>query len=141
VRGSRADATGLNGAPPPPELRPIATELAFCQRYFSKSYPQSTAPGANIGNGNGSVLYTTTPGPSVIVGGSMPFPVTMRATPIFTIYDNVGNSGKFSNFYNGSWASNVSPANAIANSGAYFFFNYAGAVQNASFDYTASAEL
>ena len=34
IRVTPGVATGLNANPPPPELRPVATELALCHRYF-----------------------------------------------------------------------------------------------------------
>ena len=37
IRVTPGAPTGLNSNPPPPELRPIGMELAFCQRYFSTS--------------------------------------------------------------------------------------------------------
>ena len=38
IRVTPGAASGLNANPPPPELRPIATELGFCQRYFIAWY-------------------------------------------------------------------------------------------------------
>jgi hypothetical protein len=34
IRVTPGAATGLNSNPPPPELRPVATELPFCERYY-----------------------------------------------------------------------------------------------------------
>lgn len=34
IRVTPGASAGLNPSPPPPELRPIGTELAFCQRYY-----------------------------------------------------------------------------------------------------------
>jgi hypothetical protein len=42
IRVTPAVATGLNANPPPPELRPVAAELAFCQRYYYRRNSQST---------------------------------------------------------------------------------------------------
>lgn len=117
-------------------------ELARCQRYYVKSYAPSTVPGTNLGAGNGGVFFTNTASASTICGGPLPFGVTMRAVPTFSIWDNVGNVGKVSVFFSGSWTNNVTPSNAITlTSTCYAFVNYLGSVQNMSFDYTASAEL
>jgi hypothetical protein len=34
IRSTPGVATGINNTPPPPELRPVSIELAFCQRYL-----------------------------------------------------------------------------------------------------------
>ena len=55
IRVTAGLSTGLNNSPPTPELRPISAEMPFCQRYLSKSYSQSVAPGASITAGEGGV--------------------------------------------------------------------------------------
>ena len=80
VRVTPGVAGGVNANPPPPELRPIGSELALNERY----YWTQTATTASIYYGNVyafsatlAVLYT-------------PFPVTMRVAPTAT-YSSAGN--------------------------------------------------
>ena len=63
---------GLNANPPPPELRPVAIELAFCQRYYQ------------VGTLIGQVYQVAAGG--VWIGAS--FPVTMRAAPTMATITN-----------------------------------------------------
>jgi hypothetical protein len=67
-------------------------ELAACQRYFQKSYLQSTAPGTATTDG---VIWNWvgTAGTGTL-GTSVKLPVTMRIAPTLTIYDGSGNSAK-----------------------------------------------
>jgi hypothetical protein len=71
--------TGLNSAPPAPELRPIAPELAFCERYFAKTFPQGTVPAQN--SGVESDLEIIAPVTNQTATCTWSFPVTMRAKP------------------------------------------------------------
>ena len=71
IRVTPGVATGVNANPPPPELRPIATELAFCQRYFWE-----IAPGAaNVYLANGIQGNGTTTTYIIL------YPVPMRIAP------------------------------------------------------------
>ena len=72
-------ATGVNANPPPPELRPIQTELAECQRYYYQSL-SGVADSATQPSGVSSLQFIE------------PFPQTMRATPSVTIASNLTNS-------------------------------------------------
>ncbi len=74
----------------PFERRDYGRELAMCQRYYSKSYNTSVAPGtANSFDGLVATSSTSTISGGVIV--SFGFPVEMRASPTMTFYS--GNSG------------------------------------------------
>jgi Major tropism determinant N-terminal domain len=73
IRVTPGAAAGLNADPPPPELRPIATELGFCQRYFTAW--SSTAANSPFASG---FVDTST---SALFG--LFFPVSMRAAPSF----------------------------------------------------------
>jgi hypothetical protein len=134
IRVTPGVATGLNSNPPPPELRPLAFELPFCQRYFDKSYAMGTAPGANVGAGGGSVWV----GQSAFE--SMRFSQRMRAVPTFTGYDNTGASGKLS-YYSGGWQNGqaIGSVNSGVSDALWYVQGYSGGTTN--FDYTASAEL
>jgi hypothetical protein len=57
--------------PPPPELRPIGYELAFCQRYYRQT----------IGSTNGEPTVYGYGAAGQAMGTSITFPVPMRATP------------------------------------------------------------
>ena len=82
-------------------------ELAMCQRYYQKSYPQGIAPANNInttyGTGVGmnmglaaQVANGGTVGSNRGWGQSRPFPVTMRTTPTVRFWDSLGNLSKYS---------------------------------------------
>jgi hypothetical protein len=67
-------------------------ELAACQRYYTKTYAQGTAPAtATSTNIMASILPTSGTGSFFL---SARFPVTMRGTPTITAYDSAGASGK-----------------------------------------------
>ncbi len=80
IRVTPGAAVGLNSNPPPPELRPVATELAFCQRYFIEW--ASTAANALFASG---FVDTAT---SALFG--LFYPAGMRATPGFSF--SAGNT-------------------------------------------------
>jgi hypothetical protein len=68
----------------PFEHRPIGTELALCQRYFSKSYLQSEVPGAtNSPHSIGRFVDAVSSYAAIQIS----FPQTMRAIPTVTGYD------------------------------------------------------
>jgi len=81
----------------PFERRPFGTELQLAMRYFEKSYPLGTAPGATTDLG---VRYSSTtqsaPAGTGFMIDSCPFIVQKRATPTVVYYDQVGNAGKVS---------------------------------------------
>lgn len=73
----------------PFEVRPYATELALCMRYYQKSYDDGVAPGT-VGQSYLQAYFTSTGGGSY----SFPFPVRMRGTPVLTAYSiNNGAAG------------------------------------------------
>lgn len=71
----------------PFELRPVSEELALCQRYFCKTFPQAVIPVQNVGDEIGAlhsaVHVAGTAGQTSVVWD---FPVTMRGTPSITSY-------------------------------------------------------
>lgn len=100
-----AAAGATNFSPPPPELRPVITELEICQRYFWKSFPQGTAPASGAGL-TGAINYIVQQGGATYYYSvAVSFPTTMRSAPTITFYNPI-NSG--SNWYDN---------NASANSG------------------------
>ena len=86
------------------EERPISLELALCQRYYWKTFPQDTTPASSAGIA-GSITYRTGTTGIVASGQYVQFPVKMRAAPTITFYNSeaagttwrnttdVGNSG------------------------------------------------
>ena len=87
------------------DYRPYGTELALCQRYYEKGYPQGTAPAngavVDIRQGPATVYNTTT-----AEVGQIRFAVTKRTVPTATLYNSSGTSasaGQWS-LYAGGWA-------------------------------------
>ncbi|MGP0058400.1 MAG: hypothetical protein ACLPID_03820 [Beijerinckiaceae bacterium] len=74
IRVTPGVSTGLNSSPPVPELRPIAAELAFCQRYYLKL-------GGNVSEDIIVAGYNTAGNGTAI---NMVYPATMRANPTAT---------------------------------------------------------
>jgi hypothetical protein len=75
------------------EHRSFGEELALCQRYYQKSYPQDTTPGTAVTD-NTKIQFSFGTAGSGIVGYNVSLPVVMRTNPTTTIYDGDGNSGK-----------------------------------------------
>jgi hypothetical protein len=74
----------------------IQGETALCQRYYQKSYTQSTTPATNGASG-----YTFTPYPANATNlaslGYVSFPVMMRAAPTVTVYSfTLSSTGRVS---------------------------------------------
>jgi hypothetical protein len=132
----------------PFERRPYGTELALCQRYYHKSYPQGTAP-ADSATGSAYGIGSATVGDAVSVfSPSIPYPVCMRATPTFTFYrtPNSATSGQGA-AYNGSWQTGTTTAlNAVSDNRFSVYLNKAATFTAGSsylleYAYSASAEL
>lgn len=123
------------------ERRPIGTELALCQRYFSKSYNTETSPGT--ATSDGSVLMAAHATTSFLGFGKISFPVSMRATPTVTGYNP--STGLTTDFMRNTNANTNHPG-ALIDQGSSGFSAY---VANSSisagvavrFHYTASIEL
>jgi hypothetical protein len=77
LRSTPGVPVGLNANPPPPELRPIATELAFCQRYF-----YDPANGGVATQAFQVAMYAT--GAGAVTTPMISLPTTMRAQPTLT---------------------------------------------------------
>lgn len=72
-------------------------ELAVCQRYFSKSYNQETAP-ATASNNVGNFQFQAISATPTASRGNVRFPVSMRTSPTITVYST--NSGTSAKLYN-----------------------------------------
>ena len=131
-----ATASATNSSPPPPELRPILAELAFCQRYFQSSYALGTSPGTTFTQGSGSILMSIGSG---LTTWTVFFMAKFRAGPTFTSYDAAGNSSKYT-YYNSGWNNSGSTWTQNVFEGS-FTFNFTGTGTAINFEYTATAEL
>lgn len=145
IRVTPGVAVGLNGNPPPPELRPIGAELAFCQRYFQMSFPQGTTPGSDTGVA-AAVFFPQVVAASTYQYGTgyTLFKTTMRGITTVTIYNPaVAASYQVYNGIVGASCSNTAPANQGDSGFSLNTETPAGsAVGNfLYFQWTASAEL
>jgi hypothetical protein len=83
-------SAGLNSNPPPPELRPVGTELATCLRYF---WAIAASGAAEVPYLNANAFTAT------LARGVLQFPAVMRAAPtaIFSAANTFYFSGAGSN--------------------------------------------
>jgi hypothetical protein len=118
-----------------------ATQLQQCQRYYSTSYSYGTVAGTNVGGQGGGCTYIPQGTAVGQAGTAYMYPVTMRAPPTHTLYDNAGNSGKMSR-YNAGWNNNDTPqATNLYGTTGFLVQSSATTGVAFSFDYTARAEL
>jgi hypothetical protein len=126
------------------ERRPIGTELAMCQRYFSKSYDDETAPGSatTLGLVFGGKLSASSYGYC-----SVNYDVKMRGVPTINFWDGNGNASKFSYLTEPgattTFTHNIAPGSSPFNmSSRSFCIVASAAIVNSSFlHFQASAEL
>ena len=119
------------------EFLPIDVDLIRCQRYFTTCYDLGTALGTVPASNEGAVDILVPSGGTGAFITTVYFPVTMRATPTISVWDNAGTSGTV---YKG--ASGQTPN--ISNIGQKNVRIGSVSAQNASelfFWYQASAEL
>jgi len=91
--------------------RPLAQELALCQRYYEKSYNQDTAPGAVSSAGSLNRLVEATASYATV--GQAIFKAQKRINPSVTVYSTVtGAAGMIRNFNGGT-----DVAAAVSNTG------------------------
>jgi hypothetical protein len=126
----------------PFENRLYGTELALCQRYANKSFPQSTAPATNAGV-NGSIYFGQVAAASTTqtVTG-VRFPVTMRAAPTITIYNPSAANNNIRAVAGADWSGTTTTA--IEDSGFGVFGTSSasyGVGAAAAYHYLAVAEL
>ncbi len=133
---------GLNNSPPLAELRPIAAELPFNQRYLCSSYGNSIAPGTATHAG---MVAAATGTSAFAFNGTVNFPVQMRATPTLSYWDGAGNSSKVSATESASsftFTDNVSATPTPGNiSVSGFMVGSSGTVGEIFIHYLSSAEL
>ena len=120
------DSTG-SGVATDFEHRSYGSELARCQRYYWKSFPDGTAPAVNLGNTD-SIFFQVVTG----YNGSIIMPMSMRTDPTVNFYnpsaDNTNDSSS------GAIATNRSTSNGI-------FIEWGNVAGNSYTQITAEAEL
>jgi hypothetical protein len=122
------------------EYRQYGTELNLCQRYYQKSYPLATLPGASVGDS--AIQNSWGTAGSGICGNAVVLPVSMRASPTLTVYDVVGNSARVSIYDTGAAETNDIPLNTSnADSQRLMVRIFGYSASGMSFMYTVSAEL
>jgi hypothetical protein len=141
MRVTPGATTGLNSNPPPPELRHVAAETAFCQRYYWQWTPGNDAP-VNIFSAFSSTQAW---------GTLFDLPVTMRAAPTcavssashFGLSAGSGMKAVTATDFTNSSVNTISTYNGWTASSASFTTGQAIilATQNASAWISASAEL
>jgi hypothetical protein len=124
IRDTPGVPTGLNSNPPPPELRPIATELAFCQRYYYRRGAQSSSD---------PLAQMHAASSTAVIGKVLDFPVEMRASPTI----NISGAGHLSLF--SASASTTYTVTSITNwsSGSQFALSTLGGITASSGALTA----
>jgi len=124
------------------DYRPLGTELALCQRYYTKSYEYSTVPGTStqLGLVGGAVGLSS-------LGGSIsiPFFTQMRILPNMLFWDKVGTASTVTGITSAQTATNglsTSPNGPFNISQNSFWLTGNGTSTYTIFcHYTASAEL
>jgi hypothetical protein len=96
------------------DFRSYGTELALCQRYYYKTFPQATAPAQNTTVYSGAINYVAVLAGANYMSAPVFFPVVMRATPTtITFYNPGAANAKWKNGSSGS-----DSGNAVTNAGA-----------------------
>jgi len=93
IRVTNGVPAGLCANPPPPELRMIATEIGFNQRYYQNSF-NGAAPAQGIGANMGELQWAAANTAGNITRGYIHFPVPMRASPAVTVYNPVSSNSQ-----------------------------------------------
>jgi hypothetical protein len=139
------------GEATPFELRPIATELAECQRYYENSYPPGYYPGHNFNE----VYSFGTSKPcaqnfiasdDTVTAISYPLMVTKRGNPTVTVYNaNTGATGT-AHTYKGTGGTSVAVTLTVVQAGPNMALlgmtlGAANQANESYFHYQAEAEL
>lgn len=117
IRATPGVATGLNASPPTPELRPIAPELAFCQRYFNSTFGSGVTPAQNAGL-SGALAAQPYGAAAGQLYTQWNFPVQMRVNPTITTYNpSAANANWRDKTNNTDIVVSVDPDSAIGRAG------------------------
>ncbi|MFZ2403687.1 MAG: hypothetical protein WAW41_01020 [Methylobacter sp.] len=85
------------------EKRPLAAELALCQRYYEKSFLLATAPVQNAGGNTGETVYPSTKaGALTIFSQSVLFRTEKRGNPTLTSYNPAAANAQVRDFTAGA---------------------------------------
>jgi len=120
----------------------IGDEILRCQRYYQKSFPQTTLPAQNSGVGGPQIAQGVGASTANNGGFSVSLPVTMRTAPTVTLYNPSAANAQARNVTTGADCT-VTTATAFAERVNITFTSPAGsAVGNGiQVHYTADAEL
>jgi hypothetical protein len=138
----------------PFERRLYNQELANCQRYYEKSFPQGTVPANNIvtsGSNTTQMVLTSYSGVNYI-SQNIGFQITKRASPTLTYYNNYaingsnGTNGQWKSYIAGSWISTSTiTTNQTTNTGFLVAGTWSSGTTGQSYfssgEWTAEAEL
>jgi hypothetical protein len=122
----------------PFERRPIGLELALCQRYYTKTFAQGTAPAQSAGDAGVLVAVASGTGTGCLFT-SWRFPVTMRTIPTVTTY----NPGAANSSWRNGGGGEAAAASANATDSSVGIYN-SGTPTDATYYYihaSAVAEL
>lgn len=127
----------------PFELRPLATELALCQRYYEKSYDLDTIPGTATDTGlvGGQCIYYLSTTAYAPPAPAVAYRVTKRGTPQLTFWNRSGTANQYSQYYNGVWANQATVPVVLSNSTNGLLVYPNAYVASMLFHFAADAEL
>tara|TARA_R100000951_G_scaffold22591_1_gene18623 strand:- start:142 stop:1245 length:1104 start_codon:yes stop_codon:yes gene_type:complete len=129
------------GTATPFEHRSFGEELALCQRYFSKTFPQGTTPVAGHNKYIYEHLEDYASGFSHL---AYSYPVEMRTTPstvMYTTADSNNGTGRVS-YYDGAWKNAVASIMNTSNSAnVNVQVDATAAIKLVEYNLTADAEL
>jgi hypothetical protein len=124
LRATPGVTTGLNAAPPSPEVRDAASDIAWNRRFVRSSYDNGTAPGtAATVKGARTMMSHDDSGQFVAWSLDYGGPGPMRADPTFTYYDLAGTASAMSDFSNGSQTNGVTVTTTITAGESAALFN------------------
>jgi hypothetical protein len=123
------------------DFRDYGRELALCQRYFQKTYPQASVPGNTSGSQSGAMFSTVPASTNYPNIGLWSFPVTMRTAPTVVAYNPT--TGSTTSFIGDGVSYTPSGTSAVGERGVAFFGSNVVVGTNVfvSVHATASAEL
>jgi hypothetical protein len=121
-------------------------ELAACQRYYAKSYPQGTTVPTNSSEGVQRIIAGSYSPAAGDIYSTINFPVVMRTAPTVTVYSSSNSvAGMMSNNQGTSLAANSAVVLQVTDRQGGIYNNSGGSLgpQNGGFHYhyAASAEL
>lgn len=118
-------------------MRPFDDSLDLCSRFFEKSYPYATNPGAFTANDGSGVVCSL---PSNEVEATFQFRKRKPATPTLTTYDTAGTAGKVSYFLAG-WQNGGTLAVSIPTENQFIFDFALASASYVQFGWKADARL